>query len=105
MTLLVCWLLFPAVLAVLSLGLGLLVERLAGTKLSAELLLPTGFAVMVGLTLFTTLSARTAPLTVPLVLALGLVGLAGALPPSLRRFDGWAAAAAVGIFAVFAAPV
>jgi hypothetical protein len=105
MTLLVCWLLFPAVLALLSLGLGLLVERIAGTKLAAELLLPTGFAAMVSLTLFTTLSARTAPLTVPVVLALALVGIAGSLPPSLRRFDGWAATAAVGIFAVFAAPV
>jgi hypothetical protein len=104
-TLLICWLVFPAVLALLSLGLGLLVERVAGTQLAAELLLPAGFAAIVALTLFTTLSPTTAPLTVPLVLALGLVGLASRFPPSLRRFDGWAAIGAVGVFAVYAAPV
>jgi hypothetical protein len=104
-TLIICWLVFPAVLGLLSLGLGLLVERVAGTQLAAELLLPAGFAAIVALTLFTTLSPTTAPLTVPLVLALGLVGLASRFPPSLKRFDGWAAIAAVGVFAVYAAPV
>jgi hypothetical protein len=104
-TLLVCWLAFPAVMAAISLGCGLLVERAAGARLRFELLLPTGFAAVVGISLFTTLSSKTAPLTLPLVLAIATVGLARALPPSLRRVDRWAVAAGVGVFAVFAAPV
>jgi hypothetical protein len=51
-TLVVCWILFPAVLAALSLGCGLLVERVAGIRLPCELLIPTGFAGMIGVTLF-----------------------------------------------------
>jgi hypothetical protein len=105
MTLIACWILFPLVLAGLSLGFALLVERAAGVDLPGELLLPTGFAAIAATTLFTTLSAATAPLTVPLVVAVGAVGLAASLPPSLRRFDGYAAAVAVGVFTAFLAPV
>src|SRR5215210_3428072 len=105
MTLLICWIVFPLVLAGLCLGHGLLVERLAGTALPSELLLPTGFAAIVAVTLFTTIGERTARFTVPIVLAVGLAGLASALPPRFRRVDGWAALAALGVFAVFAAPV
>ena len=105
MTLFVCWLLFPAVMAALSLGCGLLVQRAAGTRLPIELLLPTGFAAVVGISLFATLSSKTARLALPLVLALATVGLATAIPPSFRRVDLWAVGAAVGVFAVFAAPV
>jgi hypothetical protein len=104
-TLIVCWLLFPAVLAALSLGSGLLVERVARTRLPVELLVPTGFAAIVVIALFATLLAATAPLTVPVVLTLGVVGLATALPARLRRFDAWAVLGAVAVFAVFAAPV
>ena len=105
MTLLLCWLVFPAVLAALSLGCGLLVERLAGTRLPLELLVPTGFAAIVGVSLFATLSAKTARLALPAVLALATVGLAAALTRSRRRIDPWAVVAAVGVFAAFAAPV
>lgn len=104
-TLFICWIVFPAVMAILSLGSGLLVERASRTTLPVELLLPTGFAAIVTVTLFSTLSAAIAPLTLPLVLAASVVGLAASLPPRLRRFDPWAVAAAVGVFAVFAAPV
>jgi len=104
-TLVVCWIVFPAVMAILSLGSGLLVERVARTKLPVELLLPTGFAAIVTVTLFTTLTSATAPLTLPLVLAASVVGLATVLPPSFRRFDTWAVVAAVVVFAAYAAPV
>ena len=104
-TLFICWIVFPAVMAILSLGSGLLVERASRTTLPVELLLPMGFAAIVTVTLFSTLSAAIAPLTLPLVLAASVVGLAASLPPRLRRFDPWAVAAAVGVFAVFAAPV
>lgn len=104
MTLFLCWFVFPAVLAALSLGCGLIVERAARTRLPFELLLPTGFAAIVGISLFATLSSKTAPLALPAVLALAVVGLAAAPAPRLRAVDPWAAAAAVGVFAVFAAP-
>lgn len=105
MTLILCWVVFPAVMAALSLGCGLLVERAARTRLPFELLLPTGFAAIVGISLFATLSSKTARLALPAVLALAVIGLAAALPPSARRIDPWAVAAALGVFAVFAAPV
>jgi hypothetical protein len=104
-TLLVCWLLFPVVLAGLAIGFALHVQRLAGTRLPVELMVPTGFAAIVALTLFTSLTAATARLTLPLVLAVGIVGLASALPLRQPRLDGWAVAAGVATFAVFAAPV
>jgi hypothetical protein len=100
-----CWLVFPAVLAGLSLGCGLLVERAARTRLPFELLLPTGFAAIVGVSLFATLGSKTARLALPMILALAVIGLATAAAPRLRRLDGWAVAAAVGVFTVFAAPV
>jgi hypothetical protein len=105
MTLFVCWIVFPAVLGILSAGSGLLVERVLRTRLPAELLLPTGFAVIVSITLFATLTPGTASLALPVVLAGSVVGLAASLPPSLRRLDVWALGAAVAVFAAFAAPV
>jgi hypothetical protein len=104
-TLVFCWLVFPALLGALSLGCGFLVERIARTRLPFELILPTGFAAIVGVTLFATLTPATAPLALPAVLALGVVGLAAALPPSLQRINPWAVVSAAGVFAVFAAPV
>jgi hypothetical protein len=104
-TLLICWLVFPVVMGILSLGCGLLVERAARTRIPAELLVPMGFAAIVTLTLFATLTSVTASLALPAVLALSVVGLAASLPPTLRRLDGWALAAGLGVFAVYAAPV
>ena len=105
MTLLVCWIVFPLVMGFLCLGWALLVERAARTRLPVELLLPTGFAAIVTLTLFTTLLATTARLTLPVVLAVAAIGLASALPPRSRRIDIWAVVAGVGVFGAFAAPV
>jgi hypothetical protein len=105
MTLFLCWVVFPAVLAALSLGCGLIVERAARTRLPFELVLPTGFAAIVGLSLFATLSSKTARLALPSIFALAAIGLAVAGVPRLRRIDPWAVAAALGVFAVFAAPV
>ncbi len=105
MTLLVCWIVFPALLGLLSLGCGLLVQRAARVRLPAELLLPVGFAAIVCVTLFATMTPRTAWLALPVVLALSVVGLAASLPPCMHRFDPWAAAAGFAVFAVFAAPV
>src|SRR5688500_6941814 len=65
----------PLMLGVLSAGLGLLVDRLAGGWLPLVLVIPVGFAVLVGVTQLTVASDAVAPATVavaPLVAAFGL---------------------------------
>ena len=47
MTLVVGWVLLPLVLGLLSLGCGLLVETVSGTRIPGALLLPLGFALVV----------------------------------------------------------
>jgi len=107
-SLLVPWLAFPVLLAVLSLGLGLLVEAIAGSRLHGALLLPVGFAGIVVVADTTTLSASTARHVTPLVVALAVAGFAlAAWGDRLRtlRPDAWAVGAVVAVFAVYAAPV
>ena len=103
MTIAVAWLVFPLVLGLLSLGCGLLAERMAGLEIPSPLLLPLGFAVVVVASQFAIAGGRTAPLATPFVAALAAVG-AGLSLPWKRRFGGWWLAAAGGVFAVFAAP-
>ena len=105
MTLLVCWLVFPLLLAAVCLGCGLAVTRWTRTHVPATLLIPVGFAAVVVIGSFTTLTPRTAPLTVPLFLAVAAVGVASSLAAARPRMDVWAMSAALVVFAVFAAPV
>ena len=105
MSLVVPWLLFPLLLGVLSLGCGLLLERAAGTRIPAALLLPAGFAALVVVGMFTTAFDSTAELTAPLVVALAVAGLALAWPWSTARVDPWALAAGCAVFLAFGAPV
>jgi hypothetical protein len=105
MSFLFAWLLFPLVLGAISLGCGLLVERISGLRLQRELLLPLGFATIVVIALFTTMNSTTARLTTPLVVALAVAGVALALPWRPWRADGWAAAAATAVYVVFGAPM
>ncbi|MDX6427302.1 MAG: hypothetical protein QOD52_2707, partial [Gaiellaceae bacterium] len=44
MSLLIGWLAFPLVLAVLSLGCGLLLEAISGVRLPGALVIPAGLA-------------------------------------------------------------
>jgi hypothetical protein len=103
--LLLAWIVFPLVLVLLSFGCGLLLEQLAGVRLPGTMLAPSGFAVIIVAATFATIGRATATLTVPLVVALAVAGWASAVPWRGRRFDGWAAGAALGVFAVYAAPV
>ncbi len=105
MSLLVPWIVFPLVLAVLSLGCGLLLEAVAGRSLPSTLRLPAGFSLIVVAALFTTSNSATAQLTTPLVVALAIAGLGLSLPWRSVRLDGWATAAAVGAYLVYGAPV
>jgi hypothetical protein len=81
-----------------------LLELASGSRLPGTLLLPAGLTVVILAAQFATLTDATAELAGPLVVALALAGLL--LSRSWRRLPRpWAPAAAVGVFAVFAAPV
>jgi hypothetical protein len=67
--------LFPLLYWGLSLGCGLLVERLVGTTVPALLLAPIGFATLVCVSQFTTWWELSAPLTPLILLVLALLGL------------------------------
>ena len=104
MTLIVPWLVFPLVLALLSLGCGLLAELVAAVRLPTALLLPTGFALVIVAAQLATLTAATAPFAAPAVVALAVVGLG--LSRSLRRRpDPWALLGAATAYGAYAAPV
>ncbi len=105
MTLLVAWVVFPLVLAAVTLGCGLALEAAAGTRLPFALVLPAGLATVVAVMCAATLTDATAELAVPLAVGLAVVG-AGLRGATLRRrFDPWATGVAVAAFAVYAAPI
>jgi hypothetical protein len=99
------WAVFPLVLCVLSLGCGLLLERAAGSRISGVLLLPCGFAVLTLAAQAATMTSATARAAVPLVVALAALGFVLSFRKWDRRPDSLAFATAVGVFAVYAAPV
>src|SRR5215210_3895642 len=106
MLLLQAWLLFPALLALLSLGLGLLVERLGRTPLPGALVIPTGLAAIIVIARAAMTWDATAELATPLVVAGAIAGLVlGRARVWPLQLDPWAAGAALFTFAVFAAPV
>jgi hypothetical protein len=105
MTMLVAWLVFPAVLAALSLGCGLLLERAAGVRLPGSLLVPAGVALIIVVASLATMRAATAELATPLVVALAVAGYGLSFPLRGHRLDLWCIGGAVAVFAVFAAPV
>lgn len=100
------WLLLPVLLAALSLGCGLLIERLTGARLPGVLLVPVGLATIVVVARGAMTWDATAELATPLVVLLALGGLVvGRTRLRPRELDVWALAAAVAVFALFAAPV
>jgi hypothetical protein len=105
MTLVLAWIAFPIVLALLSLGCGLLLETVSGMRLPGTLLLPGGFIVISLATYFAHMSNATASLQTPLVVVIAIAGY-GLSPPWKRfQFDRWGTGSAAGVYAVFAAPV
>jgi hypothetical protein len=101
------WLVFPLLLAALSAGCGLALERLAGRPLPGVLLLPAGLAVVIVVAHPFTLADATAELAVPAVVVVALAGFVlTARGGGLRRPrpDPWAAAAALAVFLAYAAP-
>ena len=106
MTLLIAWLAFPIVLAALCAGCGLLLDALAGGRIPGALVAPAGLATIVVVAQVPTLWDATAEMTTSLVVALAIAGFAVS-----RRWRGsaagfpWALATAIGVFAVYAAPI
>jgi hypothetical protein len=81
-----------------------LLELASGERLPRPLVLPAGLTVVILAGQFATLAAATAELAGPLVVGLAAAGLL--LSARWRaRPDPWAYGAAVGVFAVFAAPI
>ncbi len=110
---LLAWVVFPALMLVLSVGAGLVVRRLAGSAAVPNLLVvPAGLAVLVVVCGAFCYYASLAPLAGPACVVVAVIGLVLARK-SLRRLitrkasgtDWWAVAAAFGAWAVVAAPV
>ncbi len=95
---------FPLLLALLALGAGLLVERLAGMRLPFALLPAVGFATLVAVSQFTTWPSALAPATPWILLALALGGFAlcgrrGLTARWRARRGGWWLAPGAGLAA------
>ena len=107
MDLFVCWVLYVALNLVVALGLSLLVERATGTELPGVLLAPLGVAGVFVTSQALSYFSWSAPAATPGVVVLGLAGLVvGRRRLRARRpLDRAAVAAAVAVFAVFAAPI
>jgi hypothetical protein len=104
-TVLACWLAFPAVLTALSLGCGLLADRAAGERIPGMLLLPTGLAVIVVAAQFAVATDATAELAPAATVVLALLGFALSRSRWRVRPDRWAVAAAAAVLAAFGAPI
>lgn len=100
-----CWAAFPLLLTILAYGCGALVERAAGRTLALGVRLPCGAALMIAALDLATRAAVTAPLAVPAVIALALVGFALRRRRVAGGRESAAAIAAVAVLAVYAAPV
>ena len=114
-TFLSAWILFPLVLLVLSLGCGLLVRRIGGNWLAAELVLPVGFTLVIALCAVGTSMSWLSTATGWMVVAFATVGFIVHdrrwlhvprrwLHTPARREIPWAAVAGIVVFLVFAAP-
>jgi hypothetical protein len=107
------WVVFPVLMIVLSAGAGLVVRSAAGpTAVPSLLVLPVGFALLVVVCGLLCVVASLAPLAGPACVVVALVGLVLGRGP-LRRViarrargtDLWAVGAAVGAWAIVAAPI
>src|SRR5215218_9285455 len=105
LTVLAAWLVFPLVLAALCTGCGLLLKRVTGPEVPATLLAPVGFALITVVTSFLILWDATAELSIPVAVSLAVAGFGLSLPLRGRRPAWWAIAAAVAVFAAYAAPI
>lgn len=107
------WVVFPALMLVLSGGAGLLIRRLAGPiSVPPVLTVPAGLALLVVVGGIFCDAKALAPLAAPAFAVVGVAGLvlgrsslARLFKRRLRGIDPWALAAGLGAWAMVAAPV
>jgi hypothetical protein len=103
-SLILSWVLFPLVLALIGLGWGAIVERAAGVRVDDALVLPIGLAAALVLAGTLTAFTVTAPAAVPLV----AVGAVAGLPLAWverSRLGRWPLLAAFGVLLAYGAPI
>jgi hypothetical protein len=103
-SLILAWLVFPLVLAVIGFGWGAIVERACGVRVSGALVAPLGLAtaLVIGGT-FAAFSFAV-PAAVPVVAVGAVAGLPFAWVER-HRLQPWALLAAAGVLLVYGAPV
>jgi hypothetical protein len=101
------WLIYPAVLAILAWGCGLLLARAAGGAIPRVLIVPAGFATLTVVGVVLTYLDETAELTAPALVVLAVAGFVLVLRDRPRPPHGWVwpLAAALLPFLAIAAPV
>ena len=112
MALLAAWVAYPIILALLAYGSGTLVQLAAGRPLALGVRLPCGVALIIAVLDLFTRTTATASLAVAAAVVLGVIGLAVAVITRVRAGGraSWPrppaeVPAAVGVFALYAAPV
>jgi hypothetical protein len=104
-SLLLSWLVFPALSLLVLWGCGLLVTRLSGYRPPLGLQLGLGLCVVIVVASLAAQGGATAPLATPAIVVLALAGFVLERHNLALRVDVWALAAVVGVFCVYAAPV
>src|SRR5687767_11053493 len=106
MTFVTATILFPALLFALSLGAGLLIDRIADGRLPGVLLVPLGLGGLIVVAELFAWHAATGGLTPFALLACGIAGFALGIPRlSGLRPDPWVALASLGAYIALCAPV
>jgi hypothetical protein len=107
MDLILCWLVGPALLFAVAVGLSFCVELASGARLPWAVRPAMGLAAMILIAQLWVSTDATAELAIPFAVALGAFGLvmgwsAGLLAGPLPR---WGIAAALGVYLIYGAPV
>ena len=79
------WVLFPLILAALSVGCGLLLDAVVGVRVRGALLPAVGLAVVIVVGQFLTLAPATAELATPVAVAMAIAGFAFGLRRPIPR--------------------
>jgi hypothetical protein len=105
--LLLCWLVGPAALVAVALGLSFGLELTSGVRLPWTVRPAAGLAVMIVLAQLLVSTDTTAELAIPAVVGLGAFGLVMGWSARIYQgpLPGWELAAAGGVYLVFGAPV
>ncbi|HTR72331.1 MAG TPA: hypothetical protein VMG80_01940, partial [Solirubrobacteraceae bacterium] len=106
MSLITSWVLFPLVLAAVGAGWGVVVQRLAGSRVPGALIVPLGLAAAIVLASLLTAWSATAPAAIAIVAVVAAGGLAlGWSERGRLRGALWPGVAAAGVLLAYGAPI